>query len=104
MTYKEDFVLEKKYLNLIGKTIYSKTNDKNGMITGIEISEHGYYLKVFYDVIDSDNIVFFEDFKKGNMQFLLINGMEFPKELREKYEAETVEDIKAAFGDDFRTT
>lgn len=101
MTYQEDFVLEKKYLNLIGKTIYNKVDDKNGTITGIEISEHGYYLKAYYDAIYSDAIVFFEDFKKGNVQFLLIKGMELPKELREKYEEETVEDIKAAFEDDF---
>lgn len=101
MTYQEDFVLEKKYLNLIGKSIYNKAEDKNGTITGIEISEHGYYLKAYYDSIDSDNIVFFEDFKKGNVQFLLIKGMELPKELREKYEKETVEDIKEAFGYDF---
>lgn len=101
MTYQEDFVLEKKYLNLIGKSIYNKADNKNGMITGIEISDHGYYLKAYYDVIDSDSVVFFEDFKKGNIQFLLINGMELPKELREKYEEETVEDIKAAFEDDF---
>lgn len=101
MTYQEDFVLEKKYLNLIGKSIYNKTDGKNGMVTGIEVSEHGCYLKVYYDVIDSDSIVFFEDFKKGNLQFLLIKGMELPKELREKYEVETVEYIKAAFEDDF---
>lgn len=101
MTYQEDFVLDKKYLNLIGKTIHDKQENKNGMITGIEISDHGYYLKAFYDVIDSDCMVFFEDFKKGKLQFVVIQGMEIPKEMREKYESETIEDIKVAFGDEF---
>lgn len=101
MNYQEDFVLEKKYLNLIEKHIYNTKTDKFGMITGIEITSFGIQLKAYYDNMDSDSIVFFEDFEKGILKFVIITDTGFPKSVMGNYEKEIVEDVKEFFGDKF---
>lgn len=101
MNYQEDFVLEKKYLNIIEKCIYNTATDKFGMITGIEITNLGIQLKVYYDNMDSDSIVFFEDFEKGVLKFVIITDTGFPKTVIGNYEKKIIEDVKAFFGDKF---
>lgn len=102
MTYQEDFTLEKKYLNLLGKYIYNTETDKFGMITAISISKIGMSLKAYYDSINDDSLVFFEDFKKGTLKFTLIDGgATFGTELHEKYTNEIIDDIKSIFGEEF---
>ena len=103
MTYKEDFTLDKKYLNILGKHIYDKEHDKFGRISSIEICDGiGIMFKVYYDKFNSDNIVFFNDFKEGKVQFVIIIGLCIGKELEEKSNERTIEDIKCSMGEDFR--
>lgn len=101
MKYQEDFVLEKKYLNLIEKHIYNTKTDKFGMITGIEITSFGIQLKAYYDNIDSDSIVFFEDFEKNVLKFVIVTETGFSKSITENYKKEIIEDVKSFFENKF---
>lgn len=103
MTYNEDLTLDKKYLNLLGKYIYNKDHDKFGLISSIEICDRiGIMFRAFYDKFNDNDIVFFNDFKEGTVQFVIISGLCIGKELEEKSKRETIEDIKCAMGEDFR--
>ena len=101
MKYQEDFVLDKKYLNLIDKCIYNTKTDKFGMITAIEIDGSGIFLKTYYDNMDSDCVAFFGDFEKGKLKFIVIKGLDLPKGIQKDFERETKEDIKLFFGEKF---
>lgn len=102
MKFQEDLTIEKKYLNLLDKYIYNTETDKFGMITGISISRMGISLRAYYDSLDDDSLVFFDDFKKGILKFTLIDGgVTFGKELHEKYTEQVIDEIKSAFGDEF---
>lgn len=104
MTYNEDFMLDKKYLNILGKYIYNKESDKFGLISSIEICDRiGIMFRAYYDRFNENNIVFFNDFIKGNVQFVIITGgVSLGKEIDEKFRKETLEDIKFSMGEDFR--
>lgn len=101
MTYKEDFVIDKKYLNLIHKCIYSAELDMFGMITEIAVTNSGMYFKAYFDKIHDDRMILFEDFKNGKMKFVIITDMDFPKKFNEEYINETFRHIKEFLGEDF---
>ena len=102
MTYSEDFTLDKKYLNILGKHIYNKERDKFGLISSIEITNAGIMFRAYYDKFNDNDIVFFNDFKEGKVQFVIISGLCIGKKLEEKSNRETVDDIKCSMGEDFR--
>ncbi len=93
--------IDEKYVRLLGKYIYNKRLDKYGYISSIEIklSIGGYLieLKAYYDYFDDDDILFFEDFEKGKVQFTIIS-FGVPKEISDR----EVEDIKFVFCEKFR--
>lgn len=104
MTYNENLTLDKKYLNILGKHIYDKNRDKFGRISSIEICDGiGIMYKAYYDKFNYNDIVFFNDFKEGKVQFVIITGgLCLSKEIEEKFLKETLEDIKCSMGKDFR--
>jgi len=90
------------YLNLVDKYIYNTELDKFGIITDIEISKMGIYLKAYYDRIHSSEMVLFEDFEKGKLNFIIITGESIlTKDQSEQYKEMTINEIKQAFGDKF---
>lgn len=101
MTYQEDFILDKKYLNLIHKSVYSVELDMFGMITEIAVTHNGMYLKAYFDKVNDDRMIFFEDFKNGKAKFVVITDMDLPKKMEYEYKRETLENIKDFLGDDF---
>lgn len=102
MESNENLKIINKYLNLIEKYIYNTELDKFGMITDVEISRIGIYLKAYYDRIHSSEMVLFEDFEKGVLKFAIINGENiFTKEQNEKYKEKEINDIKQTFGNNF---
>lgn len=103
----EDLKIENKYLNLLNKYIYDTKLDKFGMINSIElnigIGGICMLLKAYFDRIHSSKMVFFDDFKNGIMKFTIIGGETIlTKEQEEKYNQSVIDDIKNAFGEDFR--
>lgn len=103
----EDLKIEKKYLNLMNKYIYDTKLDKFGMINSIELSSGiggiMIMLKAYFDRIHSSRMVFFEDFKNETLKFTIIGGETIlTKEQEEKYNQSVIDDIKNAFGEDFR--
>ncbi len=102
MESNENLEIINSYLNLLDKYIYNTELDKFGMITDIEISRTGIYLKAYYDRIHSSEMVLFEDFEKGKLKFTIITGENvLTKEQNEKYKEKQINDIKQAFGDKF---
>lgn len=101
MTYQEDFLLDKKYLNLIQKRVYSTELDMFGMITEIAITDHGMYLKAYFDKIHDDRMIFFEDFKNGKAKFSIVTGLELSNKLEKQLNDEDLRNIKEFLGDDF---
>lgn len=106
MKCSEDLVIEKKYLNLINRCIYDVEKDKHGIITGLStLSLIGGIFMEFtarYDNIDSDKHVFLNDFKTGEMKFVLLTGGEWGKGFFKKSQEEQLENIKDVFGNEYR--
>lgn len=94
--------IDDKYFLILGKYIYNKRLDKYGHISSIDImhSIGGYCVsfRVFYDTFDSNSILFLDDFKKKDIQFIIVTGLDCDTE---EYNKRQVEDIKTAFGDNF---
>lgn len=89
-----------KYTRLLGKYIYHKRLDKFGQINTISITSgfgYGISLKAYCGKFNDDVLIFFEDFEKGEVQFTLITGIE----ALEEYNRNSIDDIKAVFGDKF---
>lgn len=90
--------IDDKYIKLLGKHVYNKHLDKFGYISSIEIMDYtggyGINLIVYYDTFHNHDIIFFEDFEKGIMQFIIITDYE---SIMDNY----LKDIKLAFGDKF---
>ncbi len=102
MESNENLEIINSYLNLIDKYIYNTELDKFGMITDIEISGAGVYLKAYYDRIHSSDMVLFEDFEKGKIKFTIITGESIlTKEQNKQYQEKEINEIKQAFGDKF---
>lgn len=101
MTYQEDFILDKKCLNLIHKSIYSAELDMFGMITEIAVTNNGMYLKAYFDKVHDDRMIFFEDFKNGKAKFVIITDTNFPKKIQIECEEEILHHIKDFLEDDF---
>lgn len=107
MKYYKGLKIESKYLNLINKYIYDTKLDKFGMINSIELSSGMggvmIMLKAYFDRIDSSRMVFFDDFTNGTIKFTIIGGGSMlTKGQEEKYNQSVIDDIKSAFGEDFR--
>lgn len=99
--------IEDKYVKLLQKAVYNKRLDKCGHITGIDLSccfsPNGinvyWHYTAYYDGFDSNNILFFEDFKKGLIQFVLFDYND--EQLNDEINEKITDDIKSAFGNDF---
>lgn len=95
--------IEDKDIGLLGKQVYNKTKDKFGYISSIDISYGigGYYMSfnVYYDTFEDRNLTSFEDFEKGDIQFVILKDPIF-----EEYSEHIVNDIKQALEEKFYDT
>lgn len=101
MTYQEDFVLEKKYLNLLQKRIYSSELNLFGMITKIEITDHGIYLKAYFSKLHNSEMIFFEDFKNGKIKFVIITDVGISNKFEKQLNDENLQSIKDFLEEEF---
>lgn len=105
MTYKEDLIIEKKYLNLVNMFIYNVGKDMHGMITGIDllflINGASIEFTAQYDNINTDHHVFLNDFISGKMKFVFLKGSELESGLIKELQDEQFANIKDIFGKEF---
>lgn len=101
MICQEDFILDKKYLNLIHKSIYSVDLDMFGMISEIAVTDYGMYLKACFNKIHNDRMILFEDFKNGKIKFVIITNIGISDKLESQFKDKDLQDIKNFLGDDF---
>lgn len=94
-------VIEDKFSLLLGKQVYNKNLDKYGYISEITIRNlltgNSIGLNVFYDAFDSSTLTFFDDFKDGKVQFVIISDIPYPHD----YVAKMTSDIMETMGKDF---
>ena len=95
--------IDKRYFQILGKSVYNKRLKKYGHISSVEVmySIGGYCIgfRVFYDVFDNDSLLFFEDFEKKEVCFVIITDVDI--ENIEEYNKRQAQDIMAAMGDKF---
>lgn len=105
MKYQEDFVIEKKYLNLINMAIYDVKKEKHGIISKISINGGfgGCYmiLYAYWDSINSHDIIMFDDFIKGDIKFVLFDDDRRKEGLFKQVQEEEIENIKTVLGDKY---
>lgn len=102
---KENFELPTKDINIIGKLFYNTKTDKYGIISGITLERYasklGNCFKAYYDRIESDAMVFAEDFYNGNLKFIIITGYDIDIPRLEKLKNQQIKEIKEFMGDRF---
>ncbi len=97
--------IEDKYLSLLNLYIYDKRTKEDGMLASIEINKffngYGISYRAFYSKF-YENIVFVEDFEKGNVVFLIPFALNYETKLLEDMAKRAKDTIKKFFGDKYR--
>lgn len=100
-------VIDDRYINLLNVLIHDKRTKTNGILSSLEIMRYaGGECRICYRAYmskrNSDVYIFVEDFKKGNVIFLLPFGVRYMAEEMEELAERHTNAIKEFFGEDFR--
>lgn len=98
--------IEDKYLKLLNLLVHDKRTKQNGMICSLEINGliggYGLSYRTMFDHCNVYRDIFFEDFEKGNVIFLIPFGIGYREKEFAKLGEIYKQRIKEFFGDKFR--
>ena len=106
MIFKEDMTIDKKYLNIVGISIYDTVRELHGILSEISLLHLSgrFYIQYrpFYDRVNNKELIFPSDFEKGIIKFVLLNDKVWTKGYLKEAQDEQIEAIKEFLGENYK--